>query len=269
MCRRFKFVFMSMIILMLTGCSSKKQIMDGPGMMNSYRQISQEEAKKMMEQDDGHIIVDVRRQDEYDSGHIPGAILIPNESIGDTQPEELPDLEQVILIYCRSGNRSKQAADKLFQMGYKNIYEFGGINTWDGEIITEQADKEAAAETQPESAEQEEKTMRMIIGETEVPVTWENNDSVAALKELLPLEISMSMYGGFEQVGPIGKNIPGNDKQMATDYGDIVLYSGNQIVIFYGSNSWAYTRLGHVDLPQKEMTNLLGNGDVILSIAED
>lgn len=84
MCRRFIFVFTSMIVLMLAGCSSKGQVIDGSGMTNSYNQISQEEAKKMMEQDDGHIIVDVRRQDEYDSGHIPGAILIPNESIGDT-----------------------------------------------------------------------------------------------------------------------------------------------------------------------------------------
>lgn len=83
--------------------------MDGDGMVNSYTIISQNEAKEMMQWDDGHVVVDVRRQDEYDAGHIPGAILIPNESIGDTQPEALPDLNQVILIYCRSGNRSKQA----------------------------------------------------------------------------------------------------------------------------------------------------------------
>ena len=91
----------------------------------------------MMAKDDGHIVVDVRRQDEYDAGHIPGAILIPNESIGTEQPEELPYLDQIILIYCRSGNRSKQAAQKLCNMGYTNIYEFGGINTWTGEILTE------------------------------------------------------------------------------------------------------------------------------------
>ena len=91
----------------------------------------------MMAKDDGHIVVDVRRQDEYDAGHIPGAILIPNESIGTEQPEELPDLNQIILIYCRSGNRSKQAAQKLYNMGYTNIYEFGGINTWTAKIVTE------------------------------------------------------------------------------------------------------------------------------------
>ena len=102
----------------------------------AYQQITQEKAKEMMQADDGHIIVDVRRQDEYDSGHIPGAILIPNESIGTEQPKELPDLDQVILIYCRSGRRSKEASQKLADMGYTNIYEFGGIIDWTGEIVT-------------------------------------------------------------------------------------------------------------------------------------
>ncbi len=105
----------------------------------SYRQISQEEAKKMMALEGSQVILDVRTQEEYDAGHIPGAILIPNETITDTPPEELPMLDQIILIYCRSGNRSKQAAEKLAAMGYTNIYEFGGINTWDGEIVTEDA----------------------------------------------------------------------------------------------------------------------------------
>ena len=102
----------------------------------AYQQITQEKAKEMMQADDGHIIVDVRRQDEYDSGHIPGAILILNESIGTEQPKELPDLDQVILIYCRSGRRSKEASQKLADMGYTNIYEFGGIIDWTGEVVT-------------------------------------------------------------------------------------------------------------------------------------
>ena len=102
----------------------------------SYTQISQDAAKKMMQRNDGHIIVDVRRQDEYDEGHIEGAILIPNESIEDERPKELGDLDQVILIYCRSGRRSKEAAQKLADMGYGNIYEFGGINTWTGKIVS-------------------------------------------------------------------------------------------------------------------------------------
>ena len=111
--------------------------------------------------------------------------------------------------------------------------------------------------------------MKLWIDETEVPVTWEQNDSVAALRALAQdggLTISMSMYGGFEQVGPIGQSITRDDRQTTTGAGDIVLYSGNQIVLFYGSNSWAYTRLGHMDLARAELTALLGNGDVTIRI---
>lgn len=116
----------------LAGCAGRQNKEAGM----SYRQISQDEARTMMAKDDGHVIVDVRRQDEYDAGHIPGAILIPNESIGEERPAELSDLDQVILVYCRSGNRSKQASEKLAAMGYANVYEFGGINSWTGEIVT-------------------------------------------------------------------------------------------------------------------------------------
>ena len=123
----------------LSGCSFGGQIMDGDGMVRTfeYTSISMDEAKEMMERDDGHIIVDVRREDEYAEGHIPGAILIPNESIEYDQPEELPEWEQVILIYCENGVRSKEAAQKLADMGYENVYEFGGIVDWDGEIEKE------------------------------------------------------------------------------------------------------------------------------------
>lgn len=118
--------------------NAKNNILDGPGMVNSFTQISQDEAKEMMKKNDGHIIVDVRRQDEYDQGHIPGAILIPNESIGAQRPAELPNLNQIILVYCRSGRRSKEAAQKLFDMGYKDIYEFGGIIDWTGDIVKDE-----------------------------------------------------------------------------------------------------------------------------------
>ena len=111
--------------------------------------------------------------------------------------------------------------------------------------------------------------MRLIIGETEVPVSWEDNPSVAALGELLPLTIPMSMYGGFEQVGSLGQSITRDDTQITTNYGDIVLYAGNQLVIFYGSNSWAYTKLGHVDLSQQELAELLGRGDVSVTLTMD
>ena len=112
--------------------------------------------------------------------------------------------------------------------------------------------------------------MKMTIGDTEVSVEWEENESVEALMELAgkePLTIQMSMYGGFEQVGSIGTSLPRNDIQTTTNAGDIVLYSGDQIVVFYGSNSWSYTRLGHItDKSAQEMADLLGNGDVTITI---
>ncbi len=124
----------------------------------------------------------------------------------------------------------------------------------------------AGTQTETNDAVEEGDEMRLSIGGTDVPVTWEENASVEALQALCPITIHMSMYGGFEQVGSIGKSIVRNDRQTDTDYGDIVLYSGNQIVIFYGSNSWSYTRLGHVNLSQQAMRNLLGNGDVEITL---
>ena len=112
--------------------------------------------------------------------------------------------------------------------------------------------------------------MRMKIGNTEVDVDWENNDSVEELKALCkdgPLTIQMSMYGGFEQVGSLGTSLPRNDVQTTTQAGDIVLYSGSQIVVFYGTNSWAYTRLGRIDgLSGSELEDLLGSGPVELNL---
>ncbi len=113
-----------------------------------------------------------------------------------------------------------------------------------------------------------EQKMTLKIGDAEVPVTWENNASVEALGKLLPLTIDMSMYGGFEQVGSIGRSVARNDSQMSTNPGDIVLYSGDQIVVFYGTNSWSYTKLGHVDLSADEMTKLLSQGDVTITISK-
>ena len=111
--------------------------------------------------------------------------------------------------------------------------------------------------------------MIMTIGNTKVDVSWEDNDSVRELRELASsgITIQMSMYGGFEQVGSIGQSLSRNDKQTTTEPGDIVLYSGNQLVVFYGSNSWSYTRLGKINLSDEELENLLGNGDVAITLS--
>ena len=205
--KRYFAMAMLMLIAVVTGCGSKTESdvtiiggADGPTSIflaskndkDSYTQINQETAKLMMDLEDGHIIVDVRRQDE-----------------------------------------------------------FGGIIDWTGEVVTEEA---------------KETSMTLTIDGKEMPVTWEDNASVKELKGNCPLTVNMSMYGGFEQVGSIGQSISRDDKKITTEYGDIVLYSGNQIVVFYGSNSWAYTKLGHIDLPEEELTQLLGNGDVVLEI---
>ena len=105
---------------------------------SGYKQISQDEAMQIMQEETGYLIVDVRRPDEFASGHIEGAINVPNEGIEDEMPAELPDKDQLLLVYCRTGRRSKEASEKLAKIGYTNVYEFGGITTWEGTIVTEE-----------------------------------------------------------------------------------------------------------------------------------
>ena len=138
---------------------------------------------------------------------------------------------------------------------------------------TENANATGETQTGPDTKSEENtvlNTLKLKIGDTDVTVEWENNDSVTALKELVkdnPLTVQMSMYGDFEQVGSLGTGLPRNDVQTTTSPGDIVLYSGNQIVVFYGSNSWSYTRLGHVtDKSAEQMRELLGRADVTLTL---
>ena len=122
-----------MMTLLLTGCTTPTK---PAAEANTYRQITMQEAVEMMEKEDDYIILDVRTEQEYIAGHIPGAIVIPNETIGTEDIPQLPDKDQLIMVYCRSGNRSKQASDKLVKLGYTNIVEFGGINSWPGETVS-------------------------------------------------------------------------------------------------------------------------------------
>ena len=112
------------LVLLLTACAQAA----------SYEQITQEEAKQIMDTTNGYIRLDTRTQEEYDQSHIPGALLIPHTEIADRAEEELPDKDQLILVYCRSGNRSKQASEVLAELGYTNVKEFGGIHTWPYEV---------------------------------------------------------------------------------------------------------------------------------------
>ena len=116
--------------LMFTGCAGTSN-----NQTNTYRQISMDEAVTMMAEETCYIILDVRRPDEFAAGHIPNAINVPNETIGTGEIPELPNKDQLIMVYCRSGRRSKEASEKLVKLGYTNIVEFGGILDWKGETV--------------------------------------------------------------------------------------------------------------------------------------
>ena len=137
--RKYIFVILAMILsLGLIGCDKNAEAEQTQNVSDiTYTQISMDEAVTMMEEETDYIILDVRRPDEFADKHIPNAINVPNETIGEEEIPELPDKDQMILVYCRSGNRSKQASKKLATLGYTNVYEFGGINDWPGETVKE------------------------------------------------------------------------------------------------------------------------------------
>ncbi len=132
-------------------------------------------------------------------------------------------------------------------------------------------DRFPVEEQMEKPTEGESTEMKMLVNHTPVTVTWEDNEATAALKEAVkanPLTVKMSMYGGFEQVGSLGMSLPRNDTRITTSPGDVILYSGNQMVVFYGSNTWAYTRLGHItNKTNGELTQLLSNGNVTVTLS--
>ena len=187
-------------------------------------------------------------------------------------------LSTVLLLFvlcgCGGSDRNGAAASNVTTA---DTEENAVVGMTAGEAASGEESGEAAGETEPDEKEdmeaddhREDIMLQLSIGSENVTVAWEDNETVDALKELVrsePLTIEMSMYGGFEQVGSVGTELPRNDVQTTTQAGDIVLYSGNQIVVFYGSNSWAYTRLGHITGKNvSELTELLGNGDVTITL---
>ena len=125
-----KLIFLLLAVMMLTACGQDKVNDQGAVYVN----ITAEEAKQIMDSEEGYIILDVRTQEEYDQGHIPGAIVISHEEIAEKAEDVLTDKDQLILVYCRSGRRSKIAAEALVELGYTNIKEFGGIIDWPYEV---------------------------------------------------------------------------------------------------------------------------------------
>lgn len=245
------------VIMFLSGCTASPSSTDA-----SYTQITQEEAKVMMDKNDGHIIVDVRRQDEYDTGHIPDAVLIPNESIADKQPEELPDLDQIILVYCRSGRRSKEAAQKLADMGYTNVYEFGGIIDWTGETVMSETETTQAVSATP-----------VLVIKANGKVFYanleDNSSAKAFIEKLSPQELTLELhdYGNFEKVGDLPWELPRNDEQITTEPGDVILYQGNQLTIYYDENTWDFTRIAKIgNTTREELLSAFGEGDVSVTM---
>lgn len=135
-------VFLASVISLagLTGClgaptgDNGNTNSDSGSNSNSYQQVDTEAAKELMDTEDDYVILDARTQTEYDEGHIPGAILIPHDTVATAAENALPDRGQLILVYCRSGNRSKEASQALVDLGYTNVVEFGGINSWPYEV---------------------------------------------------------------------------------------------------------------------------------------
>lgn len=125
-------VLLLLLTVSLTGCGNREEDAENTA---SYQQITAEEAKAMMEEQPDAVILDVREQDEYDAGHIPGAVLLPVGTIDEeTAASAIPENDTVVLVYCRSGNRSKTASQSLVDLGYTQIYEFGGIKDWPYEV---------------------------------------------------------------------------------------------------------------------------------------
>ena len=128
-----KLIFLLMAVLMLTSCGQAKE----NNREAVYVNITAEEAKEIMDREASYVLIDARTQSEYDAGHIPGAILMPETEVTSRAESEIPDKDTLILVYCRSGRRSKIAAEALVELGYTNVYEFGGIIDWEYETVTE------------------------------------------------------------------------------------------------------------------------------------
>lgn len=196
--------------------------------------------------------------------------------------------DEEIVSYSRKVQYNDPDHEELNGAGYDVIITFTGLKPGETTMVIEErspiadnldhkykvtVDDELNVQIEQLSVrdinEEAGEGMILKIDGEEYPVEWENNESVEALKELCPLSVKMSMYGGFEQVGSIGSSLPRNDEQTTTDYGDIILYSGDQLVVFYGSNSWAYTRLGHILADKEIMEEALGNGDVTIELINE
>ena len=192
-----KYLAVIMAALMVTGLfgceKQKKPTTDSVSestISNSYTQISMKEAVAMMEEEMDYIILDVRTPEEFVEKHIPNAVNVPNEAIGDDDIAELPNKNQLILVYCRSGNRSKQASKKLVELGYTNIYEFGGINEWTGETMQGTGETESV----------EDITVEDIKNLIETLPALEDVEAMSLEKQRMAYDQTQAAYEAYSQL---------------------------------------------------------------------
>ena len=263
-CNKGSIAFYLLIILIvllllggMTACASK------PAESSATEQAQNSEAPAAVSETDAEIPVDsVKEQAVPDSEDILGQAPVP-EAI--EEPTVTVKEEQIPSITVEPEDKAKYVNEVAVNHG-----DYIPADNDDAQDVESSDDMPEDSNPNSEDPMETNNTARLKIqiNGTDVAVTWDDNESVTALKELAssPITVQMSMYGGFEQVGPLGTSLPRNDLQTTTSAGDIVLYSGNQIVVFYGSNSWAYTRLGRVELSAAEMSELLSNGDVSITL---
>ncbi len=192
---------------------------------------------------------------------------VPNEE----SPQSFSDIESAGFSEGTEPEGQSDEIQSAPQIQNEPVKENSGLTTEQDGLEQIQSDPQVQNEpVEGNGLESEEMSILMKIGDEAVTIAWEDNESVRALMELLreqPMSVQMSMYGGFEQVGSFGTSLPRDDEQTTTQAGDIVLYSGNQMVVFYGSNSWAYTRLGRItDKSAEELEEMLGSGDVTITL---
>ena len=230
-------------VLFLLSCAVKQKT-------PPYKQISQEEARKMMEEEDC-VILDVRTEEEFNEGHIPDAVCLPAETIGSEAPAQLPDKDQVILIYCRTGIRAAGAAEQLAKLGYTNVYEFGGIVNWKGEIVKE----ESYDYGEPEA------TLTLEISGRQI---YTNTITKQELLEALGTashEISFHDEGSVKRaVLPFAVPIEEKDTEVRT--GDVLLCSGNEMILILEEGTVKGERLGNfIGMTKGELEEIFGEGD--------
>jgi len=230
-------------VLFLVSCSADRKTL-------SYKQISQEEAVKMMKTEDC-LILDVRTEEEYNDGHIPNAMCLPVETIGSEAPVELPDKDQTILIYCRTGIRAAAAAEQLAKLGYTRVYDFGGIADWKGDIVTE----ESFDYGEPEASLTLEVSGRQIY--TNIIMKKELLDTVGTSS----FELSFRDEGSVKRaVLPFALSLQEEDTAVRT--GDVLLCNGNEMLLILEEGTVKGERIGNfIGMTKGELEEIFGEGD--------